>query len=327
MKALLLSTFFVATATLTQAQQAMDWTSTSGGTLAGHTVTLTGPLTAPYLDDFNLSTAPYAAAPLANSQECVNYLCRETWTADFSPAIEGLLWYGVFIRGADSNPGGTSVDYTFDRPFVILSGFSDGTVTGNTLTLPNEQFHFGILHFPGVHTSLACVDVPPTGGFQAMTFAQADPGEATFCDPADSNSTGSATRIAGSMTASGGSGLHLEATQGPPNQFGYFLVGTGVADPGLPIGSGHLCLAITGGNGFARYNVSGGALNSVGRFDAAGVLQNLVGTSSTGSGYDVPTLIPSQLGMITAGSTWHFQLWHRDSPSTSNFSNGISVSF
>ncbi|MEZ5974086.1 MAG: hypothetical protein R3E96_04340 [Planctomycetota bacterium] len=51
----------------------------------------------------------------------------------------------------------------------------------------------------------------------------------------------------------------------------------------------------------------------MGLFDAGGVLQNQVGTSGTGSGYDVPTSIPiSGAGSISAGQTWYFQLWHRE---------------
>ncbi|HRV82677.1 MAG TPA: hypothetical protein P5218_14675, partial [Planctomycetota bacterium] len=127
--------------------------------------------------------------------------------------------------------------------------------------------------------------------------------------------------------APGGSGLHLEANQGPPTQFGYFLVGTAVSDPGLVVSQGRLCLSVVGGNSFGRYNVPG-ALNSVGQFDAGGVLQNFVSTSTVGSGYDVPVTVPiAGSPQIMAGQTWHFQLWHREDAGFSNFSNGLSVTF
>jgi len=151
----------------------------------------------------------------------------------------------------------------------------------------------------------------------------------TFCDPADTNSTGLPTVLSGAFGSGVGSGLHLEATQGPQAQFGYFLVGTGVSDPGVPLSQGHLCLATMGGNQLARYNIPGTPMNSVGLFDIHGVLQNAVGTatSSGGSGFDVPADIPSIGGTITAGSTWHFQLWHREAAGASNLSNGLSVTF
>ncbi|MCA9001276.1 MAG: hypothetical protein KDB61_05095, partial [Planctomycetes bacterium] len=134
----------------------------------------------------------------------------------------------------------------------------------------------------------------------------------------------------GTMGSGVGSGLHLEATQGPPSQFGFFLIGTGLDAPGLPVGSGMLCLSVTAPNLMSRYTGPAANQISIGIFDGAGVMQNLSGTatSSGGTGFDVPTAIPIPIGgTITAGSTYHFQCWHRDVPSTSNFSNAITVTF
>jgi len=152
------------------------------------------------------------------------------------------------------------------------------------------------------------------------------------CSPMDMNSTGQSTSMTGTFGSGVGSGLHLEVTNGVPGEFGYFLIGTGANDPGIVLSNGRLCLAITGGNQFGRYNF-GTATNSIGQFGPAGVMQNLVGTatSSGGTGFDVPTQNPiSGQPAIAAGSTWHFQLWHRDTPAgagTSNFSNALSVMF
>ncbi len=73
----------------------------------------------------------------------------------------------------------------------------------------------------------------------------------------------------------------------------------------------------------------------MGLFDAGGTLVNLAGTSSVGpvgseTGFDVPDTVAGAAMTITAGSTWHFQVWHRDTPAgvgSSNFSNGLSVTF
>ncbi len=151
----------------------------------------------------------------------------------------------------------------------------------------------------------------------------------TACTPLP-NSTGVPTLLTGTMGSGVGSGLHLEATQGPPSQFGYFLIGTGLDSPGLFIDSGVLCLSVTSPNLISRY--AGPAANQIsfGIFDAAGVLQNIAGTatSSGGTGFDVPTAIPVPIGgTINAGDTYHFQLWHHDIPWTSNFSNAITVTF
>ena len=102
------------------------------------------------------------------------------------------------------------------------------------------------------------------------------------------------------------------------------IVSATAIDPGIPVSDGALCL----GAPIGRYGTTAGpGLNSIGRFDAAGVLQNLFGTSTTGTGFDVPAVLPSPPGgIISTGSTWHFQLWYRDG-ANSNFSNGISVNF
>ncbi|MDF1838702.1 MAG: hypothetical protein P1V35_12600 [Planctomycetota bacterium] len=164
----------------------------------------------------------------------------------------------------------------------------------------------------------------------ARTSCDSSAGQ-TFCCPANLNGAGSPTRLSGSFGSGVGSGLHLEAQGGPADEIGYFLIGT-EAQPGIPVSNGNFCLVGAGGS-FWRYNVAGSELNSIGRFDANGLLQNLSGTSTTGSGYDVPADKPYWNGTvepILVGQTWHFQLWYRDTPAgvgTSNFSNGLSVMF
>ena len=145
-----------------------------------------------------------------------------------------------------------------------------------------------------------------------------------FCSPANTNSTGLPCRMVGSFGAGVGSDLHLDANQGPANQFGYFLMGTAFLDPGLAISQGQLCVS----GSIGRYNIAGTAFNSIGRFDSSGDLQNSVGTSTTGAGYDVPVNVPvTNTPTISSGSTWHFQLWFREAGGNANFSNGLSVLF
>ncbi|MCP5020198.1 MAG: hypothetical protein GY930_00345 [bacterium] len=146
-----------------------------------------------------------------------------------------------------------------------------------------------------------------------------------FCNPGNVNSSGTSVSIAGSWQ---GNSLHLEATGGPPNQFGYFLVAPTTHTEYSPaLGQGILCLAMSGQYSAGRYNISNTNMNSLGRFDSAGVLNNLVGTSTSGTGFDVPAALPiAGYSTIMAGELWHFQLWHRDSPN-SNTSNGLSARF
>ena len=151
-----------------------------------------------------------------------------------------------------------------------------------------------------------------------------------FCNPNENNSTGVPTVMTANFGSGTGSDLHLDSSDGPPSQFGYFLVGTASSEPGImiPNSNGRLCLQLGGGASLGRYNVTGGQFNSLGQFDASGDLQNNVGTSGTGAGYDVPTTVPiSGSPQIMSGQTWHFQLWHREAGGQSNFSNGLSVTF
>ncbi len=168
---------------------------------------------------------------------------------------------------------------------------------------------------PGVALALACGAFAQTG--------------TPFCN-ATVNSTGMAASLSGSFGSGVGSDLHLEVSQGPPNEIGYFLAGNEVT-PGMVISEGLNCLVGTSTAQMFRYYGAGPESISVGRFDGAGVLQNLTGTSLVGSGFDVPATIPSSISIpIVSGDTWHFQLWYRDTAvltSNSNFSNGLSVTF
>ncbi len=96
------------------------------------------------------------------------------------------------------------------------------------------------------------------------------------------------------------------------------------------VSKGLLCLLGPGGSVY-RYNRAGTPADSVGSFNTVGILDNLVGTSSLGTGFDVPRNIPGGVSNPNLlGTTWHFQLWHRDTPAgvgTSNFSNGLSYTF
>ncbi|MFT4649254.1 MAG: hypothetical protein ACI9X4_002492 [Glaciecola sp.] len=151
-----------------------------------------------------------------------------------------------------------------------------------------------------------------------------------FCNPSITNSTGQSTILAGSFGSGVGSDLHLECINGVPGEFGYVLAGN-MATAGIPVSQGLLCLLGSPGAQVYRFDIVGTPSNSIGQFDAAGVLQNLAGNSLVGSGFDLPAAIPTVLPVnIAPGETWHFQVWHRDTPAgagESNFSNGLSVTF
>ncbi len=169
----------------------------------------------------------------------------------------------------------------------------------------------------------------PTLALALASGAFAQSTGTSFCNVTN-NSTGQPTTLTGAFGSGVGSDLHLEVTQGVPGELAYILVGN-EATSGVVISNGLACLIGTVTAQVFRYNVVGSSSNSIGYFDNSGVLQNLAGTSLTGSGFDVPDMIPSTPStMIMSGDTWHFQVWHRDTPSAqgaSNLSNGLSVTF
>lgn len=148
-----------------------------------------------------------------------------------------------------------------------------------------------------------------------------------YCDPANVNSTGLSAQLTYSYApAPWNTHYSLDVLNGPPNEFGYFLVGSATAPP-VAVSNGLLCLAGSGGNVIGRYNVltPGSDLNGVGQFNAVG---NFRVSSPL---WSIPNTLPlAGQPLLMPGSTWHFQLWYRDTASgagASNFSNGLSISF
>jgi hypothetical protein len=158
------------------------------------------------------------------------------------------------------------------------------------------------------------------------------------CDPASPHYLGGSADLSTSSFGSGtGSDLHLECVGGPAGEFGFFLV-SATATGTLTVFNGVLCLDAPQGRYNPQVATNQGLpqLSSVGQFDAGGVLQNLVGTSTSGSGFDVPLELPfSPPGQtILSGSTWNFTCWYRDQVpplpnpgSSANFSNVAEVTF
>jgi len=102
----------------------------------------------------------------------------------------------------------------------------------------------------------------------------------------------------------------LQAFDLPPNQFGFFLVGTGSGQVAPLAGSsGRLCL---GGAPLARFAPPVMNTGPFGRLDLV---------------LDLTALPFTPQVAVQPGDTWNFQAWFRDVPATSNLTNAITVTF
>jgi hypothetical protein len=272
-------------------------------------------------------------------------------TADMcTPGANGIHITGGWSFGCQIAPnsggwlhgtaGGTGTEITFDNPVSQFGGYfgnnspnaanftatfydaSDNVIGMETFPQANDcvwVWH-GWSIAPGA-TRATFVNDQWGGAFIMMDDLEATldtgGGITIACVPANPHSQGGPATL-GSSSISGPGVLHLECTAGPPNEFGYFLVSLTLVDPGTPISNGILCLGAPTG----RYApAAGGTFNSIGQFDASGVLQNLAGTSTVGSGYDVLATLPTPPGgVITPGTSYYFQCWFRDG-NRSNFSD------
>ena len=156
-----------------------------------------------------------------------------------------------------------------------------------------------------------------------------------LCGPGNDHHEGDNVVLEGGIIGGPGSGLRIEARNGPVGATGFLIASTLMTAP-TPLGEGNLCLAIPIGRYTRKLanNRSNPALASIGQFDpyGSGQFLNLSGTSTGGSGFDVPTELPPGLGTaIGPGTVLGFQLWYRDedvngNPS-SNLSDVVAISF
>tara|TARA_R110002126_G_scaffold64513_22_gene165289 strand:- start:5911 stop:8133 length:2223 start_codon:yes stop_codon:yes gene_type:complete len=241
--------------------------------------------------------------------------CAGNYRFDLTSNLE---WYQVHLNaldGADCN----STCVASDLNSAQISQFS------MTSLLAGQQI---LLHLSTGFESGAMGDLD-------ITRIGSDCGDLEIvCDPGQPHHEGDSVTLAGSAFAGGlSSGLHLEAHDGPVGEFGMFIMSMSAAGS-LPVFEGILCLESPIGRYNAKtasnQNVPG--LNSIGQFDAGGVFQNIAGTSTSGSGFDVPVTLPNPVGGQTmVGTTIFVQLWYRDEDAggapSANFSNALRATF
>jgi subtilisin family serine protease len=128
------------------------------------------------------------------------------------------------------------------------------------------------------------------------------------------NSSGNAAQIAATGDSDvGANDLALKATGLPINQFGYFLASMG-QDTLVFAGGSQGVLCVGGGQPLARLNSQIGFSGVLGEFELT---------------VDLTAIPLLPVVAVNAGETWNFQGWFRDQypQSTSNFTNGVSITF
>jgi len=173
----------------------------------------------------------------------------------------------------------------------------------------NLQNVKGLSNTIGIALYDGCTNFSGTGFDPvAAGWVLADIGQ-NYCGPAVPNSSGQSGVIsAGGCTDVSANSLTLTAAQLPTNKFGYFLGGQtqGLSMP--PGSQGNLCLS-----------------GAIGRF------ANQVQSSGAGGTFSIPvdlTNMPPPLQTaVLAGDTWYFTAWFRESGGTSNFTDGIGITF
>ncbi len=158
----------------------------------------------------------------------------------------------------------------------------------------------------------AMIQAVLANGSLALVLVERGIGSTTSCS-VTANSTGAPSNIRGVGSAvRADNQLSIEVTGLPANSFGYLNTSSTAGFTANPAGSaGNLCL----GGAIGRY------VDQIQQSDGAGLITTDLDLAS----------IPQPTGPVSAsaGETWYFQLWHRDSSSggapTSNFSASLSV--
>ena len=200
----------------------------------------------------------------------------------------------------------------------------DGQVTmfSGSSTDANDFGRFVVGTFTaGAATQIVNFDTLGTSGRAAVSavMVRVDDGGglgSSFCGPATANSTGaSATISAAGSAIAADNDVTLQVGSLPNNSTGFFIISDGqTVVMNLGGSLGNICIASL----------------TLGRYNA--MAQNTGMGDSVSLALDL-TFTPIQPGgpiAITAGQTWNWQYWFRDTVGTtaaSNFSDALSITF
>ena len=234
------------------------------------------------------------------------------------------LFYGSSDAGAAQ--GITEIDAVANTE-TIISAYTGGAVdidglafdpAGNVYLIQDEAAPIDVYNIASaMYTGTRTSSIAVANVFSAGTWSDGLGGPTglgtNYCAAAV-NSTGVIATMSaiGSATVADND-VTLTSSDMPLNTFGFFLNSMTQGFVPNPGGSdGNLCL----GGGVGRY-VGMGQIQSSG---PAGEINLAIDLTSHP--------IPTGLGSVSAGETWNFTCWFRDSsPGGSNFANGLEIAF
>jgi hypothetical protein len=232
-------------------------------------------------------------------------------------------WMLMGIADGISAGGGVLSSLTFQQPITVPAGtfgiaivatnfnhrYTNGTATNIAAMSPDGVISLAL----GAAANVAFTGTAFTPRIWNGGFCYDVNVGSVYCS-ATPNSTGNpALLLVGGSDCVTADSLVLTAASLPANAFGYFLASTTQGSSNPPNSMGTLCLGGDIGRG-----VGGAILNS-----------GPVGIIRTSSALTLPHPV---LGMVqvTAGDTWNYQAWFRDSAggvATSNFSDAASLTY
>ncbi len=251
-------------------------------------------------------------------QYAVHNLTSDQSAASFSIPVEsGLTVTNVDFRDVDYHSGepysGTDWSTTQGGGFLTFSTQSYSQNQNANALRWGTMYSFGFDADAGPDPGTGQLGLFKPGNSSSLSFAIDGPGSCSaptnYCVGA-SNSVGSGAHAGASgSTSVADNSLQLYCWACPPSQFGIFFYGPNQVQ--LAFGDGYRCV----GGSLYRFGVQ--------QTSIWGDVMNAVDLTNP----------PAPSGQVTAGSTWNYQFWYRDStaggggPAGYNLSDGVSVTF
>lgn len=278
--------------------------------------------------DFDLANGPHSGGGTANNIENgtnTYYLIEASDPAVVQALMGDIDTDDDLITFLSTTPADITI---LDLIAMVDDNFPAGNdfiFDGATDIGPDGPFLPAGIFRPGDYPACWCTDeflpfdtvgitpgtANPSSACTQSTSCGTGPGPigTNYCGPASLNSAGFSGVISGVGSLDvGDNDVTLTGSDLPMNQFAMFVTSqsTGFVTP--PNSSGNLCLS-----------------GNIGRYKTQ--IQNSGAGGSVSISVDLTNTPVNPPVAVQSGETWHWQLWYRDIGGTSNFTDGLTVTF